>query len=156
MTPGLPTSPCSECSFWIFQMKRCHFFSCCLSVVCLRWCVCVCVLITTLLFLCVNTTYILVLGAQRRPWLMRLWWQRSDALRLAPMQLGPMLRCKPQGGMLGKGEVEGSGVGWRRRRWRGANRGLIVLNQLSWLRARTRLFSISFLFFSEFLSAQPQ
>lgn len=29
-------------------------------------------LITTLLFLCVNTTYILMLGTQRRLWLMRL------------------------------------------------------------------------------------
>lgn len=59
------------------------------------------ILITTLLFLCVNTTYILMLGTQRRLWLTRLRWQRRDALRLASTQLGPMLCCN-LGGNAGK------------------------------------------------------
>lgn len=61
-----------------------------------------------------------MLGAQRRLWLTRLRWQRRDALRLAPTQLGPMLCCTLRGNA---GKVK-----WRVRGGGDTNRALIVSN----------------------------
>lgn len=69
-------------------------------------------LITALLFLFVTTTYIFMLITQKCLWLLRLWLQRRDALRLASTQLGPMLCCNlKENAQQVKGQV-----------WRRANR----------------------------------
>lgn len=96
MTPGAAASRRLQSSFWFSKSSVVIFHAVCARAL-LNY--------PTALVLCVNTTYILLLGTQGRRWLTRLRWQRRDALRLASTQLGPM---HPQGECW-ESEVEGQG-----------------------------------------------
>lgn len=154
MTPGLPTSPCSECSFWIFPNEALSFFLL-LPVCCVSTSVCVCV--------CVCFNHHIALPPCKHNIYPRAWRPETPvAYEVVMATEGCTQACFHAAGTRAalqnlkgecweKGKWRGPGWDGGGGGWRGANWGLIVLNQLSWLRARTRLFSISFVFFPEFL-----